>query len=149
MAYRANLFAATVCNTVRPMLWTVVLSCLPVRPVCVVGVLRQNGYRWIKMPLSRDRCRSRPKRHCVIHGDPAPPPDAHNPAIFGPCLLWPKGWMGQDATWYGDRHRSMPHCVRWDPAPPRKGAQQPPTFGSRLLWSNGCPSQQLLNSWAG
>jgi len=21
--------------------------------------------------------------------------------IFGPCLLWPNGWMDQDATWYG------------------------------------------------
>jgi len=19
--------------------------------------------------------------------------------IFGPCLLWPNGWMDQDATW--------------------------------------------------
>jgi len=130
MAYRANLFAATVCNTVRPMLWTVVLSCLPVRPVCVVGVLRQNGYRWIKMPLSRDRCRSRPKRHCVIHGDPAPPPDAHNPAIFGPCLLWPKGWMGQDATWYGGIGLTI-YGLR----------QSRINRGSYVLWPNGWMDQ--------
>jgi len=38
--------------------------------------------------------------HIVLDGDPsntAPPP------IFGPCLLWPNGWMDQDATWYGGR----------------------------------------------
>ena len=25
------------------------------------------------------------------------------PTIFGPCLLWPNGWMDQDATWYEGR----------------------------------------------
>jgi len=34
-------------------------------------------------------------------------------------VLWPNGWMDQDATWYGGRQ----HCVRWGPSsPPRKGA---------------------------
>ena len=23
--------------------------------------------------------------------------------IFGPYLLWPNGWMDEDATWYGSR----------------------------------------------
>jgi len=33
-----------------------------------------------------------------LDGDPAPPNDtAPN---FGP-LLWPNGWLDQDATWYG------------------------------------------------
>jgi len=36
----------------------------------------------------------------VYDGDPATPKNAHTP-IFGPCLLWPNGWMDQDATWYG------------------------------------------------
>jgi len=27
---------------------------------------------------------------------------AQPPPILGPCLLWPNGWMDQDATWYGD-----------------------------------------------
>ena len=28
------------------------------------------------------------------------PKKGHNvPTIFGPCLLWPNGWMDQDATW--------------------------------------------------
>jgi len=44
--------------------------------------------------------------------------------IFGPCPLWPNGWMDQDATWYGGRHRPRRHCVRWGPSsPPQKGAE--------------------------
>ena len=38
----------------------------------------------------------------VFDGDPAPPEKKHSPTqFFGPCLLWPNGWMDQDATWYG------------------------------------------------
>ena len=41
--------------------------------------------------------------HIVLDGDPAPPPQEKGavaqPPIFGPCLLWPNGWMHQDATW--------------------------------------------------
>jgi len=39
--------------------------------------------------------------HVVIalDGDPAPlPKKGHSPPNFGPCLLWPNGWMDQDAT---------------------------------------------------
>jgi len=40
----------------------------------------------------------------VLDGDPAPPPPKRGTAPnFGPCLLWPNGWMDQDATW----HRGM------------------------------------------
>ena len=38
----------------------------------------------------------------VLDGDPAPPPKKGGAApseIFGPCSLWPNGWMDQDATW--------------------------------------------------
>ena len=38
-------------------------------------------------------------------------------------VLWPNGWMDQDATWYEDRPRPRPHCFRWGPSSPRKGAQ--------------------------
>jgi len=38
-----------------------------------------------------------------------------SPPIFGPCLLWPNGWMDQDATWYGGRSRPWSLCVRWSP----------------------------------
>jgi len=41
--------------------------------------------------------------HIVLDGDPAPFPKRRQspPPIFGPSLLWPNGWMHQDATWYG------------------------------------------------
>jgi len=32
-------------------------------------------------------------------------------------LLWPNGWMDQDATWKRGRPQPRPHCVRWDPDP--------------------------------
>jgi len=40
----------------------------------------------------------------VLDGDPAPlprkeaEPGGTAPPIFGPCLLWPNGWMDQDGT---------------------------------------------------
>jgi len=56
----------------------------------------------------------------------------------GLFLLWPNGWMHQDATWYGGRPQPRWLCVRWGPSPlPKKGADTP-IFGPRLLWPNGC-----------
>jgi len=64
----------------------------------------------------------------VFDGDPAtsrrkgtPPPN------FGLCLLWPSGWMDQDATFYGGKHGPKRRCVRWGRSSPLKGAQ-PPSF---------------------
>jgi len=38
--------------------------------------------------------------HILLDGDPAPlPPKGDSPLISGPYLLWPNGWMDQDATW--------------------------------------------------
>jgi len=37
---------------------------------------------------------------------------------FRPCLLWPNGWMDQDATWYGGRPRPRRIVLDGDPAPP-------------------------------
>ena len=35
----------------------------------------------------------------VLDGDPAlSPKNGAEPPIFGPCLLWPNGWMDHDAT---------------------------------------------------
>jgi len=34
---------------------------------------------------------------------PSPKKGAELPPIFGPFVLWPNGWMHQDATWYGGR----------------------------------------------
>jgi len=54
----------------------------------------------------------------VFDGDPAPSPKrGQNPLpIFGPCLLWPNGWMDQDGTWYGGGPWSRPHCARYGPS---------------------------------
>ena len=53
--------------------------------------------------------------------------------IFGPCLLWPNGWMDQDATWYRRRPRPRQHCVRWGlSSPPKKGAEPPPQFSAHV-----------------
>jgi len=37
----------------------------------------------------------------VLDWNPDLPKRGTAPLIFGPYLLWPNGWMGQDATWYG------------------------------------------------
>ena len=48
----------------------------------------------------------------VLDGDPAPPPQkGAKPPILGPCLLWPNGWMDQDATCYGGRPQPRRLCV--------------------------------------
>ena len=41
----------------------------------------------------------------VLDGDPALPSPKRGQSlpIFGPCLLWPNGWMDQDGTWHGGR----------------------------------------------
>ena len=57
----------------------------------------------------------------VLDGDPAPLPTKGvetTPQFFGPFLLWPNGWMHQDATWYGGRPPPMGLCVRWGPSDP-------------------------------
>ena len=59
----------------------------------------------------------------------------HPHPIFGPCLLWPNGWMDQDAIWYGGKPRPRQRCVRWGHNSPLKGAQ-PPLFGSCPSWPN-------------
>jgi len=88
--------------------------------------------KWHLDPPSRlaTGCRHWPMRH-VLDGNPAPHPKKGTSPIFGPCLLWPNGWMDQDATWYGGGPRPRPHRIRW--RPPRKGTQ-PPLFGPCLLW---------------
>jgi len=89
--------------------------------------------RWTEMPLGMQvglgPC------DFVFDGDPATPRKKGTPKshlIFGPCLLWPNGWMDQDATWY----RGKPRHSRWGRIFPLKGAQAP-VFGSCLLWQNG------------
>jgi len=80
--------------------------------------------------------------HSVLDGDPAPSPKkGRAPSqIFGPFLLWPNGWMHQDATWYGGRPQPRRLCVRWDQPPTPKGAD-PPNF-----WPTSIVAKRLHGS---
>jgi len=71
--------------------------------------------------------RPRPWPH-VLDGKPVPPrKGAQQPPLFGPCLLWPNGWMDLDTTWYGGRPR--PDIVLdGDPAPPTEIGTVAATF---------------------
>jgi len=71
----------------------------------------------------------------VFDVDPAPPRKrAHQtPLNFGPCLLWPNGWMDEDAAWYGSRPRPRPHCTRRSRSSLERGTAAP-LFSARLLW---------------
>jgi len=72
---------------------------------------------WIKMKRGM-QVGIGPPDHLVLDRDPAPPKRGTAPSNFWPCLLWPNGWMDQDATWYGGRPRTRRHCVRWGPSSP-------------------------------
>ena len=81
---------------------------------------------WIKMPLGMEVGLG--QGHIVLDGDPAPLRKRSTALpIFGPCLLWPNGWMDQEGTWHGARPWPRPHCARWVPSspPPKKGTQSP------------------------
>jgi len=47
----------------------------------------------------------------------------HHHPVFGPCSLWPNGWMDEDDSWYGSRPQPRPHCIRRGPS-----SAQPPSF---------------------
>jgi len=74
--------------------------------------------------------------HIVLDGDPAPLPKkvcrAPRP-IFGSFLLWPNGWMDQDATCCGGTPQPRRLCIRWAPSPPHeKGAEPPPQSSAHV-----------------
>jgi len=57
---------------------------------------------WITIPLGMEVGLG--PDHIVFDGHPFFPKGAQlPPSIFGPCLLWPNGWMGPGATWYRGR----------------------------------------------
>jgi len=86
-------------------------------------------------------------RDIVFDVDPATPRKrAHTPhPIFGPCLLWPNGWMDEDATWYGSRPQPRPHCIRRGPSSHERGTAAP-LFSAHVYCGHGRPSQLLLSS---
>jgi len=76
------------------------------------------------------------------------PPEkrAHLPhLIFGPCILWPNGWMDEDTAWYGSRPRPRPHCTRRGPSSRERGIAVP-LFSACVYCGHGRPSQLLLSS---
>jgi len=90
----------------------------------------------------------------VLDVDPVPFPKkrAEPPQIFGPCLLWPNGWMDQDVTWHEGRPQPGDFVLDGDPdLPSQKGGgargRCPPIFSSCLLWPNGCMDQD--GTWHG
>jgi len=91
--------------------------------------------------------------HNALDGGTSRPPHkkgAQSPPILGPCLLWRKGWMYHDATWYGGRPgTTQGHCVRWGPrCPPKnKGQSSVPIFGPCLMWPDGWMHQ--VTTWYG
>jgi len=50
------------------------------------------------------------------------------PSVCNVGVLWPNGWMDQDATWYVDRPWPRPHCVRWGPNSPTERGTATPDF---------------------
>ena len=69
----------------------------------------------------------------------------HTHPMFGPCLLWPNGWMDEDAAWYRSRPWPRPHCTRRGPSSRERGAAAP-LFSAHFYCCHGRPSQLLLSS---
>jgi len=81
---------------------------------------------WIKMSLGMELGLG--PGDFVLNGDPAlsSPKGGQSLPIFGPCLLWPNGWMDEGGTWHGGRPQPRRLFVRWGPSPlPPKGGGDP------------------------
>jgi len=99
---------------------------------------------WIKMALGMEIGLS--PGDFVLDRDPAPltKKKAESPfPIFCPFLLWPNGYMHQDATWYGGRPHPKGLCVRWGPSlPPQKGGRvpnfRPMSIAAKGLYGSRC-----------
>ena len=80
----------------------------------------------------------------VLDGDPLPPPPkGAKPPIFGPCLLWPNGWMVAAGTFLlGIVVGLSPGAfvLDGDPAPPTKGGGAPSQFSAHFycVQTAGC-----------
>ena len=91
--------------------------------------------------------RPRPRRRCDRWGHSTAPLKGAEPPVFGPCLLWPNGWMDEDATWCRSRPRPRPHCFRRGPSsPPHKRGTAAPSFLAHVYCGHGRPSELLLSS---
>ena len=86
---------------------------------------------------------------------PSSPPQKKNsggaqPTIFGPCLLWPNGWMDQDATWYGGIGLFLGDIVldgaQLDPTPSHKKRHAPNFRPMSIVAKRSLISAILLRS---
>jgi len=97
----------------------------------------------IKMPLGME-VGLRPGDF-VLDGDAPPSKKGGGDPIFGPCLLWPNGWMDQDVTWHGGRPWSSTHGARWgnSSSPQKRG--RAPKFSAHLYCGQtaGCIKMPL------
>jgi len=59
--------------------------------------------RWTKTALGIEVCLDPGHTLCYIGTQFPSPKREQMSLIFSPFLLWPNGWMHQDATWYGGR----------------------------------------------
>jgi len=83
-------FWATVCKMVCPMLSHHCPVCLSILSVTLVHCGQTVGQ--IKMKLGMQVGLG--PGHIVLNVDPASPKNGHGlRPIFGPCPLWPSGWM--------------------------------------------------------
>ena len=90
-------------------------------PLSVTLVYCGQTVGWIRMPLAMEVA-SAQATLCSM-GTQLPQRGGHNsPPLFGPCLLWPNGWMDPDFIWYGGRPRPRRHCARWRPSSSAQGA---------------------------
>jgi len=115
---------------------------------------------WVKMPRGTEVGLG--PGHIVLDQDPAPPHrKGHSSpsctcAVYscirinnGPCILWPNGWMDQNATWYGGKPQPGDIVLDGDPAPPppQKGAHHPHTHFLAHVYC-GQTVAHLSNCWA-
>jgi len=122
-------------------------AALTFRPMTIVV----KGAGWIRMPIGMEVGLG--PGHIVLDGDPArSPKEGHinPPPILDPCLLWPNGWMAQDATWYGGMPGRRRHCVRRGPScppPPSKrgrGHSSPTDFPGHIYCGQTAGWMQML-----
>jgi len=125
--FRHVVFWATVCKTVRPMLSD---RCLSVCPVCLSVTFVHCGQTVGRIKMKLGTQVGLGLRDIVFDMDPATlEKKAHPPhPIFCSCLLWPNGWMDENAAWYGSRLRLRPHCTRRGPSSRERSTAAPPSF---------------------
>jgi len=102
---------------------------------------------WMKMPLGTELGLG--PGDIMLDGDPAPLKKGHRPPISGPCLLWPNGWVDQDATIGMVLSLGPGHIVLdGDPSPERGTAPnfRPMSCGQTKIGGLYC-FQGLSRSW--